>query len=46
MKRAAVTTFVAFLVFAPIAALAHPGHAGAQCTALSILSPASIMFWL
>ena len=29
MKRAAVTTFVAFLVFAPIAALAHPGHAGA-----------------
>ena len=29
MKRAAVTTFVAFLVFAPIAALAHPGHDGA-----------------
>ena len=29
MKRAAVTTFVAFLVFAPIAALAHPEHAGA-----------------
>lgn len=26
MKRAAVTTFVAFLVFAPAAALAHPGH--------------------
>ena len=29
MKRAAVTTFVAFLVFAPAAALAHPGHDGA-----------------
>ena len=28
MKRAAVTTFVAFLVFAPAAALAHPGHDG------------------
>ena len=26
MKRAAVTTFVIFLVFAPAAALAHPGH--------------------
>src|SRR4249920_1522738 len=26
MKRAPVTTFVAFLVFAPAAALAHPGH--------------------
>ncbi len=29
MKRAVVTTFVAFLVFAPAAALAHPGHDGA-----------------
>ena len=29
MKRAAVTTFVTFLVFAPAAALAHPGHDGA-----------------
>ncbi len=29
MKRAFVTTFVAFLVFAPAAALAHPGHDGA-----------------
>lgn len=28
MKRAAVTTFVAFLAFAPAAALAHPGHDG------------------
>ena len=26
MKRAAVTTFVIFFVFAPAAALAHPGH--------------------
>ena len=29
MKRAAVTTFFALLVFAPAAALAHPGHDGA-----------------
>ena len=29
MKRAAVTTFVALFVFAPAAALAHPGHDGA-----------------
>lgn len=29
MKRAAVTAFVALLVFAPVAALAHPGHDGA-----------------
>ena len=29
MKRAAVTTFVAFLLFAPAEALAHPGHDGA-----------------
>src|SRR4249920_1934377 len=29
MKRAAVTTFVIFFVFAPAAALAHPGHDGA-----------------
>lgn len=29
MKRAAVVTFVAFLIFAPAAALAHPGHDGA-----------------
>ena len=29
MKRSAVTTFVAFLLFAPAAALAHPGHDGA-----------------
>ena len=28
MKRAAVTTFVIFFVFAPAAALAHPGHDG------------------
>ncbi len=29
MKRAAVTTFAIFLIFAPAAALAHPGHEGA-----------------
>ena len=29
MKRAAVTTFAIFFVFAPAAALAHPGHDGA-----------------
>lgn len=29
MKRAAVTTLVIFFVFAPAAALAHPGHDGA-----------------
>ena len=29
MKRAAVTTFVIFFIFAPAAALAHPGHDGA-----------------
>jgi urease accessory protein len=29
MKRAAVTTFVIFLILAPAAALAHPGHDGA-----------------
>lgn len=29
MKRAAITTFVVFLVFGPAAALAHPGHDGA-----------------
>ena len=29
MKRAAVTIFVIFFVFAPAAALAHPGHDGA-----------------
>jgi urease accessory protein len=29
MKRAAVTAFVIFFVFAPAAALAHPGHDGA-----------------
>ena len=29
MKRAAVTAFVVFFVFAPAAALAHPGHDGA-----------------
>jgi urease accessory protein len=28
MKRAAVTTFVIFLILAPAAALAHPGHDG------------------
>lgn len=30
MKRAAVTAFVVFFVFAPTAALAHPGHDGAS----------------
>ena len=29
MKRAAVTTFAIFFIFAPAAALAHPGHDGA-----------------
>lgn len=39
MKRAAVTTFIAFLVFAPAAALAHPGHDGAGGLGHGFLHP-------
>ena len=39
MKRAPVTTFVAFLVFAPAAALAHPGHDGAGGLAHGFIHP-------
>ena len=39
MKRAAVTTFVAFLVFAPVAAMAHPGHDGAGGLAHGFIHP-------
>jgi len=39
MKRAAVTTFVAFLVFAPAATLAHPGHYGVGGLAHGFVHP-------
>jgi urease accessory protein len=39
MKRAAVTTFVIFFVFAPAAALAHPGHDGAGGLVYGFLHP-------
>jgi urease accessory protein len=39
MKRAAVTTFVIFLVFAPAAALAHPGYDGAGGLAHGLVHP-------
>lgn len=39
MKRAVVTTFVAFLVFAPAAALAHPGHDGAGGLTHGLIHP-------
>ena len=39
MKRAAVTTFVIFLVFAPAAALAHPEHDGAGGLAHGLFHP-------
>jgi urease accessory protein len=39
MKRAAVTTFIAFFVFAPAAALAHPGHDGAGGLVHGFLHP-------
>ena len=39
MKRAAVTTFVAFLVFAPAAALAHTGHDDASGLAHGFVHP-------
>ena len=39
MKRAAVTTFVIFFVFAPAAALAHPGHDGAGGLAHGFVHP-------
>ena len=39
MKRAAVTTFVIFSVFAPAAALAHPGHDGAGGLAHGFVHP-------
>ena len=39
MKRAAVTTFVIFFVFAPAAALAHPGHDGAGGLAHGFVYP-------
>lgn len=39
MKCAAVTTFVAFLAFAPAAALAHPGHDGAGGLAQGFIHP-------
>jgi urease accessory protein len=39
MERAAVTTFVAFLVFAPAAALAHTGHDDASGLAHGFLHP-------
>ena len=39
MRRAAVTSFVAFLVFAPAAALAHPGHDGAGGLAHGFMHP-------
>jgi urease accessory protein len=39
MKRAAVTTFVTFLVFAPAAVLAHPGHDGAGGLAHGFIHP-------
>ena len=39
MERAAVTTFVAFLVFAPAAALAHTGHDDASGLAHGFVHP-------
>lgn len=39
MKRAAVTTFVVFFIFAPAAALAHPGHDGAGGLAHGFVHP-------
>ncbi len=39
MKRAAVTTFVIFFVFAPAAALAHPGQDGAGGLAHGFVHP-------
>jgi urease accessory protein len=39
MKRAAVTAFVIFFVFAPAAALAHPGHDGASGLVHGFLHP-------
>ena len=39
MKRAAVTTFAIFFVFAPAAALAHPGHDGAGGLAHGFVHP-------
>jgi urease accessory protein len=41
MKRAAVTTFAIFFVFAPAAALAHPGHDGAGGLVHGFLHPAT-----
>ena len=39
MKRAAVTTFIVFFIFAPAAALAHPGHDGAGGLGHGFLHP-------
>ena len=39
MKRAAVTTFVVFFIFAPAAALAHPGHDGTGGLAHGFVHP-------
>lgn len=39
MKRATVTTFVIFFVFASVAALAHPGHDGAGGLAHGFVHP-------
>jgi urease accessory protein len=39
MKRAAVTAFAIFFVFAPAAALAHPGHDGAGGLVHGFLHP-------
>lgn len=39
MKRAAVTTFVVFFIFAPAAALAHPGHDDAGGLAHGFVHP-------
>jgi len=39
MKRAAVTTFIAFLVFAPAAVLAHTGHDDASGLAHGFIHP-------
>jgi urease accessory protein len=41
MKRAAVTAFVALFVFAPAAALAHPGHDGAGGLVHGLIHPVS-----
>jgi urease accessory protein len=41
MKSAAVTTFVIFFIFAPAAALAHPGHGGAVGLVHGLVHPAT-----